>query len=189
MSPFEYVLPLVSVVVGLAVADLAVSLHRLLRAGRRVRWDALPLGAALLALLSVLELWWMLYGSQEAPAFGSLGWFLPLVAQLVLLFLLNAAALPDRIPREGLDLRAFYDRNGRYFWGLYGTYVGFVSVFRVVHILLGNGKPWGGLVPNVVLLALILALARWRSRPFHFVAMAVLLALLLVEWSQLTLGG
>lgn len=35
MTPFEYILPLVSVIVGLAVADLAVSL--LLRAGRCVR--------------------------------------------------------------------------------------------------------------------------------------------------------
>lgn len=187
MTPFEYVLPLVSVIVGLAVADLAVSLHRLLRAGRRVRWDALPLGAALLAMLVVLELWWVLFRSQGDPSFVTLVGFLPLVAQLVLLFLLNAAALPDEVPEDGLDLRAFYDRNGPYFWGLYAAYVGLVSGVRVLGIVLGNGQTLGGLVPNLVLLALFLALARWRNRWFHGVALVAVLALLLSEWSGLTL--
>lgn len=37
MSPFEYLLLLASVILGLAVSDLAMSTHRLLDAGRRVR--------------------------------------------------------------------------------------------------------------------------------------------------------
>ena len=57
MSPFEYLLPLISVLVGLAVADLATSLHWLLQARRRVQWDWLPLLAAILAVLAVLDLW------------------------------------------------------------------------------------------------------------------------------------
>ena len=58
MNPFEYLLPLISVIVGLSITDLATSLHRLLRARRRVEWDWLPLATALLALLMVLNAWW-----------------------------------------------------------------------------------------------------------------------------------
>ncbi|MBC8451106.1 MAG: hypothetical protein H8D72_00190 [Planctomycetes bacterium] len=142
MSPFEYILPLVSVLVGLAIADLAVSLHRLLRARGRVQWDWLPLAAALLAVMAVLEVWWLFYGLQEATTFNSLGGFLPMTAQLILLFLLNAAALPDDVPDEGLDLRAFYVANSPYFWTLYGAYAGLAGLIRV-GAYLTKGLPEG----------------------------------------------
>ena len=195
MTPFEYILPLVSVLVGLAVADLAVSLHRLLRRRRRVRWDALPLATALLAVLAVLEVWWIFYDAREAAYFTTLGGFLPLAAQLFLLFLLNAAALPDDVPAEGLDLRAFYDANGPYFWSLFAAYIAFILVTRVVGFT-GAGLPEGtgavqaalGLLPNVVLLVLFIALARVRRRAFHAVAVTALLGLFLAEWAGLRLG-
>lgn len=195
MTPFEYILPLVSVLVGLAVADLAVSLHRLLRGRRRVRWDWLPLAAALLALLAVLEMWWLFYASREAAFFTTLGGFLPFAAQLILLFLLNAAALPDDVPPEGLDLRAFYDANGPYFWSLYTAYAAFAMLARIGGAV--GGLPEGmslpglivSLVVSVLLLGLFVALARVRRRSFHAVAVVVLLGLLLVEWAGLRLGA
>lgn len=195
MTPFEYILPLISVIVGLAVADLAVSLHRLLRARRRVRWDWLPLATALLAALALLEVWWIFYASQEADFFTTLGGFLPLAAQLVLLFLLNAAALPDAVPTEGVDLRAFYDANGSYFWTLYAVYVAFVITIKVVGIVststpgaMGMAHAALALVPNLVLLALFVILAKVRRRTLHVVVVLALLGLFLAQWSGLRLG-
>ena len=169
MTAFEYVLPLVSVLAGLALADLAVSLHRLLRARRRVRWDWLPLTTALLAALAVLNLWWGLFGSRETPFYQTLGGFLPLAAMLVLLFLLNAAALPDAVPKEGLDLRAFYDANGPYFWSLYAAYVALSIAFDLGGRA-ASGQSIGVLsyAVNLILIALFVALARsgaGRSTP------------------------
>ena len=195
MTPFEYILPLVSVIVGLAVADLAVSLQRLLRARRHVRWDWLPLATALLAVLALLEVWWIFYASQEADFFTTLGGFLPLAAQLVLLFLLNAAALPDAVPTEGIDLRAFYNANGSYFWTLYAVYVAFVITMKVVGIV-GSSTPGEmgiahaalALVPNFVLLVLFVILAKVRLRTLHVVAVLALLGLFLAQWSGLRLG-
>ena len=176
------------------MADLAVSLHRLLRARRSVRWDWLPLATALLALLAVLELWWVFYASRDGGFFTTLGGFLPMVAQLVLLFLLNAAALPDEVTVEGLDLRAFYQSNGPYFWSLYAVYLVFILAIRVIGMITAGGIEGGigqavlSLVPNLVLLALFIALARSRRRTFHGIAVLGLLALFLVQWSGLQLG-
>lgn len=196
MTPFEYILPLVSVLVGLAIADPAVSIHRLLRARHRVRWDWLPLAVALLAVLAVLELWWIFYASREAAFFTTLGGFLPLAAQLILVFLLTAAALPDTVPADGLDLRAFYDANGPYFWSLYAVYLAFIIAFRIISFLRGTVPNVTGiagaalsLVPSVVLLALFVALARVRRRRFHTVAVLALLALFLAQWSGLQLAA
>lgn len=192
MTAFEYVLPLVSVLVGLALADLAVSLHRLLRARRRVRWDWLPLAAALLAALAVLNLWWGLFGSQGGTFYRTLGGFLPLAVQLVVLFLLNAAALPDAVPDGGLDLRAFYDANGPYFWSLYAVLVAALVVHRVGALVAAGASAsdlWSRLpVQNLLLIVLFVVLARVRRRGLHAVAVPGLLALFLAEWAQLSLG-
>lgn len=191
LTPFEYILPLVSVLVGLAIADLALSVHRLLRARRRVRWDVLPLATALLAALALLEVWWVLYRAQEAAFFTTIGGFLALAAQLILLFLLNAAALPDELPEEGIDLRAFYEQEGPYFWSLYAAYIVFVLGVRVAGLYQRGAvtsEDVGGLVPNLVLLVAFIVLARVRRRSVHAVAVVLLLGLLLTAWSGLTLS-
>ena len=51
MTPFEYSLVLVTIIVGLAMTDMLVSLHRLLRSRTKVHWHWLPLISALLVLL------------------------------------------------------------------------------------------------------------------------------------------
>lgn len=195
LSPFAYLIPLISVLVGLAVADLATSLHRLLRARRRVEWDWLPLVAAFLAVLSVLDLWWSLYGARETASWTFVG-FLPLAAMLVVLFLINAAALPDDVPSDGLDLQAFYDSNGSYFWFLYAIYV-FMAIANNIGRRVADGLPEGaGLVSvlvgsgaNLVVFGLYVALALVRNRPFHMVTVVVLLAFYIFQWSQRSIGA
>ncbi len=126
MTPFEYIIPLVSVLVGLAIADLAVSFNRLLRARNKVKWDWLPLLSAFMAILAVLDIWWVFYGEQQSTFYQTLAGFLPIAAQLILLYLINAAALPDDVPEEGMDLKKFYEDNSPYLWSLFVIY--FISV-------------------------------------------------------------
>jgi hypothetical protein len=52
MTASEYVAAFASIILALAVTDLATSMHRLLRARKRVRWHWLPLAVALLILLA-----------------------------------------------------------------------------------------------------------------------------------------
>lgn len=117
MSAFEYVSVLASIIIGLALVDILVSLNRLIRTGREVRWHwAAPL-AALLVTLTIVQIWWSLFRPEGAPM--TIGQFLPLLVEMVILFLLAAASLPDEQTPDGMDLRAYYDRNGPYFWALF----------------------------------------------------------------------
>src|SRR5690606_38013631 len=189
--PFEYILPLVSVLVGLALAALVVSLHGLLRRRRDVKWDWLPLAAALLAVLAVLETWWNFYAARDDVFYTTLGGFIPLAVQLILLFLLTAAALPDRVDASGTDLRTFYSGNASYFWMLFAVYVGFILLVRIIALVELGGRGFGSvivsLIPNVVLLGLFVALARVQRRWFHAVVVIVLLVIFIIEWSGLSL--
>ena len=118
MSVGEYVSVFVSIVLGLGVADLAVSLHKLLLAQKRVRWDWLSPAIASFTALNIIAVWWATYEwYQRAPNLTMLA-FVPDFILLSLLFLTAAAALPEEVPAEGLDLREFYFSRSRYFWTL-----------------------------------------------------------------------
>ncbi|HET9337212.1 MAG TPA: hypothetical protein VFO12_12490, partial [Sphingomicrobium sp.] len=57
IGTFEYITALVAVVLGLAIADMATSLHKLLRNRRRVRWDWVAPLAAIVILVEIFNLW------------------------------------------------------------------------------------------------------------------------------------
>lgn len=192
MTPFEYIIPLVSVIVGLAIADLSVSFNRLLRAHAKVRWDWLPLLAAFMALLAVLDMWWMFYGVREATFYQTLGGFLPLATQLILLFLINAAALPDDVPKEGLSLRKFYEDNSPYFWSLFAIYFISILVTRSVSIFISDWDIINMLKVtrvNFVLVAFFSSLIFVKNRWYHSVVIIALLAIYMTQWSIRSLGA
>lgn len=129
MRAFEYALGLFSVLIGLAIADVATSFHRLVRSPQRVSWDPLTLLAALYALLIAIGMWFDLWGVRNVAAARQFFFYLIMVADLFIVFLIAAASLPDD-SETGRDLRAFYARNRRYFWAL-------ILLFQVGYTLLG----------------------------------------------------
>ena len=165
-----------------SIADVAHSLHRLLRSSAPVRWDPLALLAALYAVCMAVGMWFDLWGVRNFAATRHFFFYLSLVAEFFVLFLLAAASLPDE-HTEGCDLRAHYERNRRYFWAL-------VALFQLSY--LGNGLYFVGatllreLHHPVVVLALFnnmvlpwvlaLVLMAVRARLVHYAGLALLLA-------------
>ncbi len=122
MSGFEYVTGVVSVLVGLALVDMAVSLQKLLSAGPRVRWDWLLSLAALVVALNVIHAWWSFHDLFSAERAFQLGPFLPQLGSLLLLFLLAASVLPDEVPAHGVVLADYYSERRIMIWGLLFAY-------------------------------------------------------------------
>lgn len=113
----EGVVTFASLIVGVAVTDQLMSLHRLLKERSRVRWDALALLIAFLITLTIIMVWWSVAKPTNEPM--SIGGFLPIFFVLVCQFLLAAISLPDAGDEAEWDLRAHYDRNAPYLWTLY----------------------------------------------------------------------
>lgn len=116
MSITEHVTVFLSIIVGIAIGDLLLSLHKLLRARVLVRWHWLPLLVALSMLLLTVSYWWMAFNWYQASQGLTVADFLPTLAQFVVLFLLVAASLPDEVPPEGVDLREWYFANSKIYW-------------------------------------------------------------------------
>jgi Ca2+/Na+ antiporter len=186
MSPFEYSLVLVTIVVGLAITDMLQSLHRLLRSRTRIRWHWLTLVAALLVLITLLQFWWGFYRLGRIEVWSQYGAFLLLLLQLILMFLLACAALPDD-ERERLDLAEYYEHNRRYFWTLFSL-VAFMATVTNLVVASPRELPSALLlkaVPNLLYVGVMLSLAFVRAKAFHYGGVLLLLVVMVLGWVPL----
>jgi hypothetical protein len=177
---FEYALGLYSVLIGLAVADIAASFHRLARRKGTVVWDPLALLAAAYALWLAIGMWFDLWGVRNVSEARHFFFYLAMVANLFVLYLIAAASLPDD-PADAGDLRTYYAGNRRYFWSL-------IAFFQAGYIVFGVYFAGGmlGRMPRasaalfvgawVLLFAVPVALAVLRSRTAHYLGLALLFA-------------
>lgn len=190
MSAFSFLLVFVTFILSLAVSDLCVSLNRLLEAGDKVRWDWLSPMAALVALLKVVTQWWQWFGADKLAQGVTFEMFLLLVAGAVLLFLVAAAALPDRVEDAGVDLRAYYAQTARRYWLLFGAQYLAVNVFDIWVQMDVAGARLGWTTAEIALLpTATVVLAIVRNRALHTVALAGLIALYLLQLAGHRLGA
>ena len=99
MSLVERVAVLVAIVLGLALAELGTSFHRLMRAGKRVRWDWMSPALAVLMLLQTVQFWWLSQTWYVDATELRLIEFFPRLLILLLIYLLSAAACRTKSPK------------------------------------------------------------------------------------------
>ena len=171
MTPFEYLLLFAAVILGLAITDIAVSVHRLLAAGARVKWDWLAPLAALVAFLKIVTQWWTWFGAERIAGGLTFEMFLAVLIGVVLLFLLAAEALPDDFGERAIDLRAHYASVSRRFWLLFASQWLLMTGVDI-WVQLEVGKASLDLVSPAWLVAPVaLTLAFVRGRWLHAIAL------------------
>ena len=110
MGPFDYAVGLISILVGLALADVGGSLHKLLRQGRAVRWDGRVILSVTLVISVITGMWFSVWDLRTVNAVLWYPFYLTLFLEFMVLFLVCAACLPDDAV-EDRDLGAFYEKN------------------------------------------------------------------------------
>ena len=190
MSPFDYALGLVSVLVGLALADVAASLHRLLRQARLVRWDGRVVLCVVLVIITITGMWFEVWSIRSVKAVLSYPFYLSLFLEFMVLFLVSAACLPDE-PGESCDLGAFYERNRTYLWSLFALFQTSFFLHWIYFAGLRMSNHWQTLLlgtwVGVPLLVFVL-LAMIRSRWFHYIGLLALIAYRLLNYWNFTLA-
>jgi len=192
MSTTEYVSVFVAIIIGLAVADLLLSLHKLLRAGPRVKWDWLTPSLSLAMLLLTVSFWWVSHNWYQGVRTMSVAAFLPDLAVFMLLFLTVAAVLPDDVPADGMDLRDYYLSSSRYVWTLIA-----LSLASSTLLISFRFPPEGaGLLgwlaargDNLVVDAAAVVPIFTRRLWIHALAIALILASSLASSVMLSIGG
>jgi hypothetical protein len=170
MSGGDYVLGLLTIITGLAISDMIVSLHGLLVNRRHVTWDWLPLLAASCVLLLIISTWRITFLAFHGATMGPPIWvFLMILVQNIGLYLAACAAIPDRVPvGKPLDLRAHYDDIGRYFWSAIAlAYAMFLTLSALEPIVLGSLQFPAAFFHALVWFPVIVAMVIWPKRKLH----------------------
>ncbi len=172
MGRFEYLIGLISLVVGLGLTDLAVSLDRLIKQRDRVKWEGLTLTTAGFAAFTLVWIWYNVWSLKSFEGFSGFWFYLTLLAEMLLLFLGSAASLPDAEELgagEGLNLRAYYQDNKAYIWTLFALFHS-SYLLRWLYFLSIAHKPltlrvvaYGAMDAAPVVLCVALAFARPRA--------------------------
>lgn len=193
MTRFEYAAIFYGIVVALAIETVLVSIHKLLLARRRVRWHWMALATAVNASLLTLGQFWILWGDRDQWT-GKFSFFefLPFGISLLFMFLSASAALPDEIPEEGLDLKAFYFDNRRHYWGLVAAYFGFNILLNVEQLVRfgANAVWWHNLrwfIGDFVAVGIAAPLIVWRAYWLHIVGIGLSLIALVAFLASLQL--
>jgi hypothetical protein len=188
---FEYAIGVFAVLIGLAIADIATSFHRLLRCKLPVKWDPLALMSALYALCMAIYMWFDLWGVRNFSATRSFPFYLLLFGQLFILFLVAASSLPDEADTS-IDLREFYAANRQKFWTL-------VALFQIGYVgagfyFIGGMPKLPRLISTVLLFQMIaplilsLVLLVTKSRAAHYVGIILLFVAMLVHYGRASIN-
>ncbi|MEQ9569627.1 MAG: hypothetical protein RLN75_05510 [Longimicrobiales bacterium] len=147
MSSFEYVMVLVSIVIGLAITHVltafAAAVHRLRGHGEPIRLEAVYLLWTGYVMTWLVSFWWWEFKYQELDIEWSYGLYLFIITYAVSLFLMAAVLVPKGMERVS-DSYAFFMEGRKWFFGAHL----FVISVDIVDTFL-KGAEWG-LRPSVL---------------------------------------
>jgi hypothetical protein len=117
MSAFDYLIVLISIVLGLAIANVLTRLATVITARERVDFYWPPIVWAIWLFFISVQHWWAEWGVRHTMRwdFGSF-WLQVLVP--VDLFVLSSLVLPERDENGKLDLGEWYFHNRAWFFAI-----------------------------------------------------------------------
>jgi len=117
MSAFDYLTVLISIVLGLAIANVLTRLAIVITARERVDFYWPPVAWGIFLFFIAVQHWWAQWGVRHTSQWSFGTFWLELLTP-VDLFLLSALVLPDREEDGKLDLGRWYFHNRAWFFAL-----------------------------------------------------------------------
>jgi hypothetical protein len=163
VTPFEHLSVLISIVLGLGMAHLLWSVHRIVQARERVKLYWLTILWVAVIFVAQVEWWWASYSFQNQVTDWTFFYFLFVLASPVTLYLAAAFVLPDIEPGQQYDLREYYYRTRTSFFLVVALGPVFDSIRRGLQA--GSWTDFGS-ISNLVSALLVGSLAISRN-PLH----------------------
>ena len=176
MGKFEYLSVLVSIIIGLALANLLSGAARLIQLRARVQPHVPTLCWMATLFLINVQVWWAAFDRRHSGDWSFFAFLLFLLIPIIL-SLLSYLVLPDLGDEDAVDLAANFNHNRPWFFGLLAA----APVISLIDQWLRDGRMPADLdaLFRVVFAGLSLLAARVRSERFHVANALVALALFL----------
>lgn len=185
MSQFQIVFTLITIVYGLVITNLFANLHKLIRAGKKVKWHWLPAATVWYILHVILKNWWNLTATSGGEHWNSILVFIFYAHLLLILFLLVSALLPDTIPEAGINLKEYYLQNHAYIWGLMSTVIVLSVLVSLIRDNINNAPlNTTAIFFNGMILAFTILLVLSKKILVHSITIIMFIAVLIFEIVQ-----
>jgi hypothetical protein len=173
VDSFRWIAVALSMLLGIGVTRLLAAGVSVFRSRTHARLDWIPLVWAVCVFLWQIQFWWAIVELGSIVEVWTLDRFLLLVALALSLFVAAALVLPPNELAPGDDLRAAFERDGR--WALVALSLYFVLAL-LVDWKLWSISPWsveGAYLAALIVLPIV-AIAARRRRTQALVALAYL---------------
>lgn len=111
MNLFEFWFALSAVILGMALAQIAASVHKLLLAGKRVSWAPEPIMLTVIVMLVIIVQWLGSWSSRDDTSM-TLALTVLKVVMLMTLYFTAASCLPEPSGEtDRVDTYKYYDRT------------------------------------------------------------------------------
>ncbi|MDH4058818.1 MAG: hypothetical protein OEU76_08630 [Cyclobacteriaceae bacterium] len=177
MSPFEYVIVLISIILGLGIALVLTGIAELIK-----RWKSCThfwpyLIWILVVFVLHIQEWWATYDLRSVKSW-SLLIFLFVILYPILLFVLANLLFPSKWPKKGIDIKEFYFNNCKKF---FVCIVLFAILSIVQNVVIANYRLQDQLIQfSVLLIFTIMILRPTRSITIHTSLSLVMLIMMLI---------
>jgi hypothetical protein len=181
MALFEFVMVLVSIIVGLGIATLLTGVADVLRAGDTVKPYWIHSLTVVMVFLAHAQVWWETWDLNAAPQW-SFGGLLMMLGAPICLFLISHLLFPETL--TGVDLSEYYFQVARVIWplGAMTTLVG--TLFRPVAF--GSSVLHVANLASIPMVIVCLILASTRDRRVHTVLVPAILILIWLDTILIT---
>jgi hypothetical protein len=179
MSLFEFLMVLVSIIIGLGIAEVLTGIARLIRCRESIQGFWIHSVAVMAIFFALLQQWWEIWGVRDAPDWTFLG-LVMMLGGPVGLFLMAHLLFPE--PMQGANMREYYHGAMRPIWWLGVLTVVLATLFRP--LIFGLDLFSADNATSLVLFLGFIALATSRRLVVHTILVPVFLLLVVVHIFQ-----
>lgn len=176
MELFEFLMVLVSIIIGLAIAELLTGTARLLRARNSVDFYWLHTVLILGVGFAMLQIWWESWSLRALPEVSFLQLCL-LLANPISLFLIAHLLFPDRDGTRRMS--EYYMDQAPLIWGF--AILGTVAGTFLLPLAMGETILRPNNISGFPMIALFLALILSKRRRVHEVLVPLILIMLVMD--------
>lgn len=174
MSLFEFLMVLVSLIIGLGLAELLSGIAQTIRNKEEVKFYWVHSLFIVIIFLALLQTWWEIWGVKDNPTWTFIGLVIMLGGPIGL-FLISHLVFPEKL--AGSDLRSFYfEKMNPTLWIAVLTIIS-SATFRP--IVLGTQLFTLDNLSSFLLISIFLSLTQTKNAAFHgFMVVLIFFALL-----------
>jgi len=176
MGLFEFLMVLVSVVIGLGLTEILTGAANLLRARRTVRFHWFHGLFQFGVFFALLQQWWEFWDMEGMGEISFIA-VIAILAPPVLLFLIANLLYPSQ--PEGADLEAYYFQQASLLWGF--VIAGTLEGTFLQPMIFGEPVFHPANISGIPMVAICLVLATSKNRRTHWFLGPIIILIVLLD--------